>query len=423
MISSLTDTLTEFFSEAVLLQIAAGLGIALLAWLVKRLVAPQLARLQTAAARLALLTTWPRLLDLFPILQSSLWPLVAWLMGQAAVTVAQQEGWTHDVLSWFVPFSLLWLVYRIFATTLSLRLAAEQATWWSQHILRPLFLAVALLQGAGLLDDLLGSGIQFQNSRITIGTILAGLLVFTFFLLLSRTSRRFVGETVLPRAGLDRSLTHALATFLAYTIVVIGVISALNVVGIPLTSVTVIAGGLSVGLGFGLQSVVSNFVSGIILLFERSIVPGDVVQVDDQVGVVEAIGIRSMRVRNNDNVELIVPNSQFLTETVINFTRSDPKVRVAIPVGVGYDSDPREVEQALLEAADHPDILSDPHPSVQFTDFGDSALNFRLLVWTTEAHRIHNLTSDLRYKVWDSLKAHQIEIPFPQRDIHIRSIQ
>ncbi|MEW5987542.1 MAG: mechanosensitive ion channel domain-containing protein [Chloroflexota bacterium] len=423
MITSLTDGLTDLFSQTVLLQIAAGLGLLLVAWLVKRLLAPQLARLQTAAARLPVLSTWPRLLDLFPILQSSLWPLVAWLLGQAAVTVAQQEGWPHDLLQWFVPFLLLWLVYQIFASTVSLRLAAEQATWWSHRVLRPLFLAVALLQGVGLLDDLLGSGIQFQDSRITIGTILAGLLVFAFFLLLSRTSRRFVGETVLPRAGLDRSLTHVLATFLAYTIVVVGVVSALNVVGIPLTSLTVIAGGLSVGLGFGLQSVVSNFVSGIILLFERSIVPGDVVQVGDEVGVVETIGIRSMRVKNNDNVELIVPNSQFLTETVINFTRSDPKVRVAVAVGVGYDSDPRLVEQALLEAADHPAVLADPSPSVQFTDFGDSALNFRLLVWTTEAHRIPTLTSDLRYQVWDSLKAHQIEIPFPQRDIHIRSIQ
>lgn len=158
-----------------------------------------------------------------------------------------------------------------------------------------------------------------------------------------------------------------------------------------------------------------------ILLFERSVVPGNIIQIGESMGVVQNIGVRSMTVKTRDNVELIVPNSRFMTETVKNFTRSDQLVRANISVGVTYNANPRAVEKVLLEAAQHPHVLKNPAPSVLFQDFGESSLNFTLLVWTDDANSIVALTSELRYNIWEALKAHDIEIPFPQRDVHIKS--
>jgi potassium efflux system protein len=200
------------------------------------------------------------------------------------------------------------------------------------------------------------------------------------------------------------------------------VLVALGSVGINLSTLTVVLGGLSVGLAFGLQEIVNNFVSGFILLFERSVQIGDIVQVDDNTGAIQKIGIRSTTINTRDNVELIIPNSYFLTQIVTNMTRSEDLVRTRIAVGVTYNAKPREVEQALLEAAaQHPDVLSNPPPSVQFRDFGNSSLDFELFVWTNQAFQTPQLTSEVRYHIWDALASRNIEIPFPQRDIHIRS--
>ncbi|NIW95609.1 MAG: mechanosensitive ion channel, partial [Phycisphaerae bacterium] len=220
---------------------------------------------------------------------------------------------------------------------------------------------------------------------------------------------------------LSPALNQALSTLTAYGVIIIGTVVALNMMGVDLTLLAVVAGGLSVGLGFGLQEVVSNFVSGFILMFEQSIGPGDVIEVGDDVGIVQTIGVRSTIIRNRDNVELIIPNSRLLSETVTNLTRSDQQVRIRISVGVTYSADPQAVKQALLEAVQHPFVSEQPAPSIQFRDFGDSSLTFDLLVWTDKAFQSLNLASDLRYQIWDALKAHNIEIPFPQRDIHIRS--
>jgi small-conductance mechanosensitive channel len=208
----------------------------------------------------------------------------------------------------------------------------------------------------------------------------------------------------------------------SYTIVVLGSAAALSAMGIDLTTFAVIIGGLSVGLGLGLQEVVNNFISGFILLFERSVGPGDVIRIRDETGVVQSVGIRSTTIRTRADIELIVPNSYFLTEIVTNLTRTERRVRVRIGVHVSYSSKPREVQKVLLEAVvDHPHVLAEPAPRVQFKDFGDSSLDFDLLVWTNQAHRIPGFSSELRFNIWDALAAHDIEIPFPQQEIRIRS--
>jgi small-conductance mechanosensitive channel len=147
-----------------------------------------------------------------------------------------------------------------------------------------------------------------------------------------------------------------------------------------------------------------------------------VVEVGGSTGRVEDVGIRSTRIKTNDNVDLIVPNSNFLSNVVKNFTRSDIRVRVDIAVGVSYRSDPRQVEAALLRAADHPQVLTSPSTKVEFAGFGDSSLDFNLQVWTNDPLRVRPFSSQIRFRIWDELKAAGIEIPFPQRDIHIRSL-
>ena len=358
----------------------------------------------------------------FSVFDRALLPLSGWGLAHIAVGVYQRLNWERDLLVWVTPFFVLWLLYRVAAALLRFRFTDDQVRIWKHQVLLPVLGVVAVLHAVGLLDDLLHTRVvPREGLNVTVGSILAGLVVLTAFIVVSRAVRQFLGRVFLPQAGIEAGLAQILATVAAYTVLVIGILMTLGMMGLDLTTLTVVAGGLSVGLGFGLQEIVSNFMSGFILMLERSIGAGDVVQVGETRGIIETIGVRSTVVKTLDNVELVIPNSRFLTDTVTNFTRADVLVRVGISVGVSYDADPREVEQALLDAARHDEILPQPAPSVQFVDFGSSSLDFILFVWTRSANRIPVLTSTLRYRIWDSLAERNIEIPFPQQDVHIRS--
>jgi small-conductance mechanosensitive channel len=185
----------------------------------------------------------------------------------------------------------------------------------------------------------------------------------------------------------------------------------------------VFGGAVGVGIGLGLQNVVSNFVAGLILLIEQPIRIGDRIETKDTLGDVVKIAARSTWIRTNDNVVIIVPNNEFINNSVTNWTANDPNVRVSLPVGVGYNSDPEQVRELLLQiAASHPDVLADPRPDVIFTDYGDNSLNFALRVWTTtRAHTPLILKSDLYFATFKLFSERGIELPFPQRDLHLRS--
>jgi small-conductance mechanosensitive channel len=180
-----------------------------------------------------------------------------------------------------------------------------------------------------------------------------------------------------------------------------------------------------VGIGFGLQTIASNFISGIIILLERPIKVGDRVEVGNIDGQVVAIGARATTVITNDNIAVIVPNSYFISEPVINWTQNDPRVRFKIPVGVAYGSDLRLVAQLLLQVArENPDVLDDPVPVVRLMAFGDSAVEFELRVWSTSlVHKRGKLISDLNFAIYEIFQQHGIEIPFPQREVHVRSAE
>ncbi|MEM1393648.1 MAG: mechanosensitive ion channel domain-containing protein [Cyanobacteria bacterium P01_H01_bin.150] len=235
---------------------------------------------------------------------------------------------------------------------------------------------------------------------------------------------RLIRKTILSRFKLDRGTKEAISSVIGYLIAGIGFLIVLRGAGIDLSSLTVVAGVLGLGIGFGLQNISSNFISGITLLFEQPLKVGDLVEVDDLKGIVEKISIRSTVVRTLDNIFVIVPNQKFIENNVVNWSYRDKKCRVHVPVGVAYGTDTTLVTEALLAAARrHPRVLQQPTPKVWFNEFGDSSLNFELLVWVDEPPSIPQFKSDLNFSIENELNLRDINIPFPQRDLHLKNPQ
>ncbi len=263
----------------------------------------------------------------------------------------------------------------------------------------------------------------FGPDTVTIGGILMLVFLFASVIIVERILQRLLIRRFLSKTPLEPSLQFGLSRIIGYTLITIGFYVAFQTVGFDLSSLAIIAASLGVGVGFGLQNIINNFVSGIIILVERPISIGDRIDVAGVAGRVTKIQLRSSTVVTNDNITMIVPNAQIISNTVTNWNHGDPKVRIRVPVGVAYGSDLKLLKRVLLEAAaEHPKALRDPSPVVLFTEFGDSSLNFELAVWTQEmtATPIH-FTSQMNFIIERKLRENDIEIPFPQRDLHVRS--
>src|SRR5881409_4099378 len=250
--------------------------------------------------------------------------------------------------------------------------------------------------------------------------LLIGLLIAVFWL--SSRTKRFLRDRFLVRSGLDRALQHAIAQVVGYAVLVIGIVIVLDNAGIHLGALTVFAGAVGVGVGFGLQNIASNFISGLVILAERPITIGDRIEVAGIAGQVEHIRARSTVIRTNDNIMMIVPNTKFIDSPVTNWTYGDRRVRFRIAVGVAYGSDVNKVRDALLAVAhENPHTLKEPGPSVFLEQFGDSSIDFQLMVWSSEmSARPSRYRSDLNFAIAEKFREAGIEFPFPQRDVHIR---
>jgi small-conductance mechanosensitive channel len=258
---------------------------------------------------------------------------------------------------------------------------------------------------------------------VTIGSVFLLLILFASVIIVERIVQKQLIRRFLCRTKLQPSLQFGLSRIIGYTLIAVGFYVAFQLVGVDLSSLAIIAASLGVGIGFGLQNIINNLVSGIIILAERPISIGDRIEVAGVAGRVTKIQLRSTTVVTNDNITMIVPNADFISNTVTNWSHGDPKVRIRVPVGVAYGSDLKLLQGLLLEAAaEHPKALGDPSPVVLFTEFGDNSLNFELGVWTQEmtATPIH-FTSEMNFIIEQKLRDNDIEIPFPQRDLHIRS--
>lgn len=264
-----------------------------------------------------------------------------------------------------------------------------------------------------------------SDSRISVGMLLYLVLGSWLIIFLSKLLSRLVVERLLRRYGTEKGVSHAIGTIFRYIFVFIGLIVVIQSTGIDLSALTVLAGALGVGIGFGLQNVTNNFISGIIILFERPIKVGDRVELpelDNLTGDVVNISARSTTINTNDNITIVVSNSKFVSDAVINWSYNDTNVRFNIPVGVSYKEDPEVVKQILIDVAKaHPGVLINPPPDVLFDEYGDSSLNFLLRIYTNEFSRKPRvLKSDLYYAIFKKFKEKGIEIPFPQRDVYIK---
>jgi small-conductance mechanosensitive channel len=257
-------------------------------------------------------------------------------------------------------------------------------------------------------------------------TIVFGSTLFFALLVVHSLLKRLLARRVFPRFKLDTGVSHALATLLGYIVLVLGVLLILPVTfpGFQFTTLSVILGAVSFGIGFGLRNIADNFVSGLIILLERPIKVGDRIALGELSGDVTAIRARSTSVRTNDNILIIVPNSEFIAQQVVNWSHNDKLVRFRIPVGVHYNSDVREVKEALEKAGlASPNVRRSPAPSAKFVGFGDSSLDFQLWVWTdTRSHNPSAFRSEMNFLIWDALKEANIEIPYPQRDLYVKEM-
>ena len=289
---------------------------------------------------------------------------------------------------------------------------------WLKAMLRLLTVYEAVMT---LIYEVLEYPIGSERVHFTLGGTLSIILILLCGYAIARIFTVLLVKLVLPRLPLQRGLPYAISTVTYYILLVLVALTALSAAGVELNKFTVLTGALGVGLGFGLQNIVNNFVSGVILLFERPIHVSDTVEVGGLVGVVRRIGARSSTIVTFQGAEVIVPNSNLLSNQVINWTLSSQLRRVDIPVGIAYGTDPERVIEILVQVARaHPNVLLERPPAAFFLGFGESALNFELRFWSARQDTWFQLQSDVAVSVEKALRGAGIRIPFPQRDLHLR---
>lgn len=263
---------------------------------------------------------------------------------------------------------------------------------------------------------------KIQDVGITISHLVVAIIAVLLSLIISRIIRTTLRNQIFKKFEIDQGLEYALLRFVHYVILLIGVYIGLKTINLPLGAVVGLLAVVGVGIGFGLQNLASNFISGIILLLERPVKVGDRLEVNDVWGDVKRINLRTTLIETPDNIAIIVPNSKLLETEVINYSYGDPKIRLQIPVGIAYGSDCKKATEIMVQAAlDNPRILKDPTPKTWFREFGDSSLNFILLCWIPSATIKFDVISEINHAIDNGFRANGVEIPFPQRDLHLRT--
>ena len=273
-----------------------------------------------------------------------------------------------------------------------------------------------------ILGSLVSKLIPLGKVSYSVLDLLILLGLFTGLIILARTVKKLLRSRVLRFTGLGRGSQETVAQIATYGIIFLGTMVVLQLWGLDLSSITIFASVLGVGIGLGLQGIAKEFISGLVLIFERPIKVGDFVNVGNLMGTVERISVRSTEIRTLDEVSIIIPNSRFLEGEVVNWTHHSPVSRLKLPVSVAYGSNLTAVRSALIDAAkEHPDVLSDPAPRVLFEGLGNSSLDFNLMVWIADPPKQFRIKSDLYFRIEATLRHRHIEIPFPQQDLHVRS--
>lgn len=397
-----------------LLEVAVIVVALLMAYLITRPIRKRLQRLlevQKWRERLP-----GRLVRVFLPLISFIFAILLLRIG--AETVAEYE----------LPAGLVYTAARLLTAWLIIKLTTgmlKDSNWArllsvTAWLIAALHILNLLIPVINLLDQL---AIDLGGVRISMLLLIKGVVVFAVLLKLASSGSSLLEKRILSFEELTPSVQVLLSKALKITLLTVAVIVALSSLGINLSAFAFIGGAIGVGVGFGLQKVVSNLVSGVILLLDRSIKPGDVIAIGSTYGRIQSLGARYVSVATRDRTEYLIPNEDLITTQVINWSFSDKLVRLKIVVGVSYDSDIHQVMQLMVDAAATiPRVLVNPKPACQLKNFGDNSVDMELRIWISDPENgVSNVSSAVRIAIWDVFKEQGIEIPYPQRDVHIKS--
>jgi small-conductance mechanosensitive channel len=396
-------------SNAIQLAVAAlTLAIAIV---VGKKLRPLLERLKIRPALIKPVNT---VLDL---LMPLLWLALLWL----ATLTAQTMQWPSYLLELVATLLTAWAIISLVSSLARDPLWSRIIAWtaWSiaaLNILNLLDPTIAILDSAA---------VTFGTLRISLYTVVKSTLALAILLSVAIYLAGLIESRIRTSRNLSPSVQVLFSKSLKIVLITLAVVIAIRSVGIDLTALAVLGGAVGLGIGFGMQKVIGNLISGVILLIDKSIKPGDVIAVGDTYGWVSGLGGRYVSIVTRDGIEHLIPNELMITQTVENWTHSDNKTRLKVPIGVHYDSDVRLAIDLCIEAALETDrVLKNPEPKCLLLAFGDSAVNLELRFWIQDAHQgVRNVRSDVLLKIWDKFHAQGVQIPYPQRDLHIRSAQ
>ena len=405
--------LTKVLTVTSLLQLLLIALVVLAAYLLARPLAARLRRFLDG--RKPLEPPFNRVPEALPLL---ILPALLWLgliLCQAGLTGASLPTGLVEI---GVSLTIAWIVIRAGTSLIASREAARTlalAVW----VLAALSILGLLGHASELLDSI---AFNLGSRRITLLMVLQGLVMLAVLLWLVQLVSRFLSRRIAGSSLLTPSIKVLTEKGLKVAMIAAVFLVTLDFVGVDLTAFAVFTGAVGVGVGFGLQKVISNLISGFILLLDRSIKPGDVIELEETFGWVTSLGARYVALSTRDGKEWLIPNEDLITQRVINWSYSNQLLRLPLRFGVSYHSDVRKAMELAVEAAkDVPRVKSDPAPVCRLTGFGDSSVNMELRVWISDPQGgVMNVTSDIYLRLWDLFHEHGVEIPFPQRDLHIK---
>jgi len=370
----------------------------------------------------------------YPVIIITFFTGILWCLGfKRFSTVLWTKTWA--VAGVFIGFSLVYHVVIKQIQKLADRAGpGNEAARYFFKSLKALVLYITLIVTSLVIMDLLGvleplhrvlsfQLIKIGSAPLSLWILLKAVLILLVFVFLSRFLCAYLDYRVYPRLAVEPGLGYAINTFLKYFFIVVGTLASLQIVGFDLRALLVFAGAVGIGLGFAMQSVASNMISGFAIIFGGKIRKGDWIEISGTLGVVTDIYLRATKLRNRDNIEYLIPNADLMATTLVNYSLSSPMIRISVPFGVSYAADPNEAGRiAVAVAENEPMAMGYRNPEIRFTGYGDSSIDFELLVWIDVRKTARRLIrSNLYFALFDALKQAGIEIPFPQRDLHLRS--
>jgi small-conductance mechanosensitive channel len=354
---------------------------------------------------------------LVPLITPAVWAIGLWI----SVSVAEYGGWPHAVAQVAVNLLMAWLVIRLAAEMVPNQVLARliAVLSWSVAALNITHLLEPTLQ---LLDN---AAIVTGGLRVSLLTVTKGVLSLTILLWAASLASKLFERRITRVSQITPRARVLLGKLLKTTLVSVAVLLSLVSIGIDLSTFALFTGALGVGIGLGLQRTVSNLFSGVVLLLDKSIKPGDIIEIGGTYGWVSSLGARYVAVETRDGTEFLIPNEDIITHQVINWSHNDERVRLKVPVRVPHDSDLDQVIALMREAASRPDrILTSPAPNVLILSFGESAIELEVRFWIADAqHGVHNVKSEVLYEVWRLFRREGIQIPYPKRDLYVRSTE